>query len=159
MMRSADSPWIPLPCKTSLIREMLPASVSVVGEFFLGCLADIIFCLLEDVLWENPPSDEPVEATNFELSIMGLLLMLRLPQSSIKPYWGCWKVQKYRHIVSPRCWKRIHCHWIRIWSKWNVFFKFMIEPRGKKANVGLIKYLCVLIHIWIKGEVGAVKLV
>ena len=67
---------------------MPPVSVSVVGEFFLGCLADNIFCLLEEVLWENPQSDEPVEATNFELSIMGLLLMLRppLPQSSVKPY-------------------------------------------------------------------------
>ena len=28
---------------------------------------------------------------------------------------------------------------------------------GGKGEVGLTKYLCVFIHIWIKGEVGAVK--
>ena len=67
---------------------MPPALVSVVDELFLGCLADTIFCLLEEVFWENQQSDEPVEAINFELSITGLLLMLqpRLPQSSVKPY-------------------------------------------------------------------------
>ena len=75
-------------CKISLIREMPPASVSVAGENFLGCLADTIFCVLEEVLWGNPQSDEPVVATNLELSIKGLLLMFpsHPPQSSVKPF-------------------------------------------------------------------------
>ena len=59
---------------------MPKASVSVIGEFFLVCLADTIFCVLEEVSCGNPQSDEPVVA----LSILGLLLP-RPPQSSIKP--------------------------------------------------------------------------
>ena len=67
---------------------MPPATVSLVGEFFLGCLADTIFCMLEEILSGNLQLDGPVVATNFELSIMGLLLMLppNLPLSSVKPY-------------------------------------------------------------------------
>ena len=67
---------------------MPAASVSVVGEFYLGCFGDRIFCVLEEVLWGNSQSDMPVVATNIELSIMGRLLMLlpRLPQFSIEPY-------------------------------------------------------------------------
>ena len=67
---------------------MPPATVSVVGELCMGCLADTIFCVFEEVLWGNTQSDEPVVATNFELSIKGLLLLLPpgLPQSSLKPH-------------------------------------------------------------------------
>ena len=77
-----------MPCKTSLIGEMPPASVSVAGENSLGYLADTIFCVLEEVLCGNPQSDDPVVATNFELSIIGILLKLssHLPQSSVKPF-------------------------------------------------------------------------
>ena len=77
-----------LACKTSLIGKMRSVSVSVVIEVFLGCLADTILCVLKEVLLENPQSDEPDVATNFVLSITGLLLFLlpRLPQSSVKPY-------------------------------------------------------------------------
>ena len=45
-----------------------PVSVSVEGEFVLRFMADTIFCTLEEALWENPQSDEPVVATNFNFS-------------------------------------------------------------------------------------------
>ena len=78
-----------MPGQSFLLIKMPPVLVSIMGDFFLGCFVDTIFLCWRK--FENQQSDEPVMASYFALSIMGLLLMLpsRLPLSSVKPYWGC----------------------------------------------------------------------
>ena len=79
-----------------MICEMPP----VEGEFVLRCMADTIFCALEEALWENPYSDEPVVAPTLTFH-NGATANASALSSTIfcKTLLRVLKDAKYRHIV------------------------------------------------------------